>query len=195
MQYAATTQFALMITFPSRMRPSTLLSNLDSPYRQLSYTPLLTGSRHLRGPSHHPLPYCPVIWLMVDLNRPIEICSTNSGAVGPCPVESQEQGGFLSFVGGGQLSSTCFGRVDDHRASGVSYCGCHGRTPAVVPPVVRLINDHYNTRDVIVYGWLPLSCEWMSASPFPPVMLQRNRNTSVWLIKLYHTTPFIKNEN
>ncbi len=32
-------------------------------------------------------------------------------------------------VGGGQLSSTCFGRVDDHRASGVSYCGYYDSAP------------------------------------------------------------------
>ncbi len=36
------------------------------------------------------------------------------------------RGGFLFVVGGGQLSSTYFGRVDDHRVSGVSYCGYHG---------------------------------------------------------------------
>ncbi len=42
------------------------------------------------------------------------------------PVESQSQGGLLFFVVERHLSSTSFGRVDDHRVSGFSYCGYHG---------------------------------------------------------------------
>ncbi len=47
----------------------------------------------------------------------------------PCPVEIPEEGCFLFFVVGGQLSSMYFGRMDDHMVSGVSYCSCHGRNP------------------------------------------------------------------
>ncbi len=47
-----------------------------------------------------------------------------TGDVSSWPVESQEHCGFLFFVGGGgQLSSMYFGRMDDKRISGISYCG------------------------------------------------------------------------
>ncbi len=45
---------------------------------------------------------------------------------------SQEHGGYLFFIGEGQLSSMCFGRVYDHRVSGMMTMAA---LPAVVPPV------------------------------------------------------------
>lgn len=39
------------------------------------------------------------------------------------------EGDVLFFVGGGQLSPTHSGCVDDNRLSGVSSCGFHGKAP------------------------------------------------------------------
>ncbi len=58
-------------------------------------------------------------------------CYALSVALGSCPVGSQEYGGFPFFIGGGQLSSTYFGLSDNHRISGVSYCGYHGSDPCL----------------------------------------------------------------
>ncbi len=63
-------------------------------------------------------------WLSEHIVITIMLCA--HGAVGHCPVESQEEDGFLFFVGGGKPSSTYFGRMDDNRISGISYCGYHG---------------------------------------------------------------------
>ncbi len=58
-------------------------------------------------------------------------CYALSVAFGPCSVGSLEEGGFLFFAGGGQLSFTYFGRSDDHTISGVSYCGYYGSDPCM----------------------------------------------------------------